>query len=127
MSIEAVMSVTLVAVASVAVAQLVVLSARQLGESEQERLATQEAANMLERLVARPWSELTTEGISSLTISPSAAESLSDPQLRIGIDDVMDETRVKRIRVELSWVNRAGERVAPIQLTAWKHSAEVAR
>jgi len=115
------MAVVLLAVVFVAVSQLLAVAGRQRREAQWRRLATLEAANLLERVAARPWDELTTEGLASLTLSEQVTGRLPDPRLRIDTQPSPGPPESKRIRVRLDWINLAGDRGAPVVLVAWRH------
>ena len=123
--VEALIAITIILVTMGAVAQVVAISIRQRREVEQIRVATQEAANVMERAFGLPWNELNEQTAASIAISHSATESLDEPRLQVSIETMNDSIPAKRIVVRISWVNRAGERVEPIQLISWQHSSEV--
>ena len=123
--VEALIAITIILVTMGAVAQVVAISVRQRREVEQIRVATQEAANVMERAFGLPWNELNEQTAASIAISHSATESLDEPRLQVSIETMNDSIPAKRIVVRISWVNLAGERVEPVQLIAWQHSSEV--
>lgn len=121
--IEGLIAVTLVLSMLAMVAQLIFFASRQRNDIDQMRLATQEAANVLERLLVVPWDELNEQRIGRITVSAAGAERLQEPEIRISITDARDEfVAAKRLQVEVSWLDRGGQRVVPVQLTAWKHA-----
>ena len=124
MYVETAIGVTLAAIMLIGVAQLVGLEVKQRHEARAMSAATQTAANILERLMALPFAELNPEAVERLQLSNHLTALLDDPQLVVTIDAASDAVTTKRITVQIAWINRAGLRVEPIRLTAWRHSAE---
>lgn len=110
----------LLALAMGLVAQTAVwLAAERRGAARRER-ALQEAANLMERLAARPWDELTPDLARVQALTPATAEVLRDGTLAVAIagDDV--EPAAKSIAIEIGWGSGgSGGRVAPVRLVAW--------
>lgn len=122
MYVETAIGVTLAAIMMIGVAQLVSLEVRQRHEARAMRGATQAAANLLERLMALPWEDLNSETANALQLSSHVTALLDEPQLLVTVEPVADAVATRRITVQIDWINRAGQRVTPIQLTAWRHS-----
>ncbi len=121
MFVETAIGIALAAVVMIAVAQLVALVAKQRREVAQARIATQEAANVMEHAMVLPWEALTTDAASQLELSDELASQLDAPQLSITVTPVDDVIPVKKIEVTLSWQDQANRRVEPIRLVAWRH------
>jgi hypothetical protein len=121
---EAIVAVTLVLMAVTAAAQLIAISLRQRRELEQLRIATNETANVMERLYSSPWNELADREADWPELSDAASDGLDEPRVRVSIETQRDMVLTKRCRVEITWIDQSGQRVEPIQLTAWKHSTE---
>jgi hypothetical protein len=124
MYVETVVGVTLTAFMLIGVAQLVSLEVKQRHEAQSMSTAAQAAANILERLMPLPWDDLNSETASALQLPRHVAELLDEPQLRITIETVAGGAATKQITVQIDWVNRSGQRVDPIQLTAWRYPTE---
>ncbi|MFV1968436.1 MAG: hypothetical protein ACC628_23675 [Pirellulaceae bacterium] len=118
------MALFMLAAAFGVIAQLLVIAAQQQRGHERRRLATQEAANLLERVMARPWNALTAEQVDSLDLPAAAKTRLPDARVRIGIVNEEGEPARKQVRIRVDWLNRAGQREQPVQLVAWKHRLE---
>ena len=121
MFIEIAIGTGVAIVVMVAIAQLVAVIGNQRVHSDQQRLATREAANALERVLAASWSDLDPEAPPEVKISASAEERLDDPRLSVVITESQEDLLVKRIEVRVDWVNRAGQRTEPLRLVAWRH------
>lgn len=121
MFVETAIGIALAIVVMIAVAQLVAVVAKQRREVAQSRLATQEVANLMERVMVLPWNELTSEAAAQFDVSHESAEMLDDPQLSITVSNIDDSLPTKQIEIALSWQDQATRRVEPARLVAWKH------
>ena len=83
---------------------------------DRRREATQEAANLMERLAATPWDDLTTEALAPVALSPEAAGALPDGTLKIAVSS---RGTLKRLAVEIRWRGQGGPPEAPVRLTSW--------
>ncbi len=89
--------------------------------AERRQVATQEAANLMERLAARPFDELTPESAKRLALSDHAKASLRDGSIDVVIAAIAGDVPARRITIEVRWRDRSGEPVAPVRLVAWVH------
>ena len=122
MFVETAIGISLSIVVMIAVAQLVAVIAYQRHQMAQRRLATRELANAMEHAMVISWSELKFEEPPTLKLSAAAEQRLVEPRLSVAIvNDQEGETSVKRLTVQIDWLNRAGQRVAPLRLVAWRH------
>ncbi len=126
MLLETTVAMAILLVAMLAVAQTVATVARQRRIAEQRALATQEAANLMERIYSLPWDEATEERISELPLSETCRQRLPAASLGVVLESVGDQVPGKQIRIEISWPDRAGNRGTPVQLTAWKYAEQEA-
>lgn len=120
MLLEVSLAAVLLTVAMVAVAQLLVVAARQRDHTRLRAVATREVANVAEQVMALPWDETTAEQFSGAVLHPTSQALLPDARLEVEVTDVMDPRRAKRVRVSLIYRNTAGVLVEPVALTAWK-------
>lgn len=118
---EITISLGLVAVASVAVTQLVVLAAQQRREAEQVRAATREAANLMERAMTLSFEELSESRLAKWTLSAEAARRLPSGNLDVSVTEVPGELRQREIRIVVAWRPVGGPR--QIALSAWRFSS----
>jgi prepilin-type N-terminal cleavage/methylation domain-containing protein len=81
--------------------------------------AGQETANILERFTIRYWDEITQKSADKIEISDQTAQLLKELSLKVTVLEMDSELPSKRITVELSWNNRAGDRVTPARLTSF--------
>ncbi len=80
------------------------------------REAAQEAANVMERLAATPWDDLTPEALGAATLSPEALKALPGGTLKATVVPV---GALKRLAVEVRWVAAGGRPESPVRLTSW--------
>lgn len=119
--VELTISTLLIAAALAIVVQTVGWLAAQRRGAERRQRATQEAANLMERLAARPWDELTPELARSLTLSPATAATLRDGALDVAIAPGRGEPASKSVAITIRWGDRSGTSAAPVRLVAWVH------
>lgn len=113
--------------------------------TRQRELAIQEVANLMERLAAIPWQDLTAEKANQVQLSELARNSLPGAQLTIEVSQPaekpsdgkaaakpvaakaadgkpsLEEPPAKRILVALAWEDASRRLGQPIRLTAWRY------
>jgi type II secretory pathway pseudopilin PulG len=119
--VELTIATLLLGVAMTIVAQTAGWLAAERRGAERRQRALQEAANLMERLAARPWAELTPELAKAQTLSPTTKSALRDGALDVTIGPAEGDDSAKAIAIRIGWGNRAGGRVAPIRLVGWVH------
>ena len=119
MLLEVSLAVMLLAVALVAVAQLLAVAARQRRETRWRTVATREVANITEQVMALPWNQTSTENFSTVALHDTT-QTLLDATLEVEVTDVTEPREAKRIRISLAYRNTADLPVEPITLVAWK-------
>jgi len=96
-------------------------AAAQRRAIRQRQTAIQEAANVMERLSARPWEELSPQGVAGLELSQAARSLLPDGKLAVEVISPADEPGAKQIVVAVGWEDDSGGSAWPIRLTAWRY------
>ena len=93
----------------------------QRRSAEERQRAILEVANIMERITAEPFDEVTAERARRLSISPMAAGSLPGAELAVEVaaEQPGSGRSSKRIAVRLRWKGRSGEWEAPVRLTTW--------
>lgn len=121
-------------IASVAIGTAAVLSVVMLVSvngnrrtAERVLLATQELSNQMERLTAKPWTELTPELVQQAKLSASAAAGLPQSELKIRLQEVAAPRPGKRLEGELRWQDRGNSWRPPLRLTAWVFAPQEAK
>jgi hypothetical protein len=94
---------------------------QQRRSADQRQRAILEVANVMERITAEPFEEVTAERARRLSISPAAAGSLTGSELAVEVTEEQPGPgrSAKRVAVRLRWKGRSGEWEAPVRLTTW--------
>lgn len=121
--VELSIGAVLVAAALSLTAQTLAWTAADRLEADRRLRAIQLVGNLMERLTARPWSELTPEATAGVGLPGGMERDWPDPRLRVEVADTRGGPG-RRILIELSWLNRSGERSAPVRLVAFVHPRE---
>jgi len=93
-------------------------------DAAQRQLASQELANVMERVLARESSALTPEAVAIEELSAEAKARLPGGELKVTVTASDDSPPAKRVTAELRWNDATGQSMAPIRLTAWKYQHE---
>jgi len=88
--------------------------------TETRQLAIREAANLMERISAIPWDELSPETVDRVELSESASRRLTGAELTVDVAESTDPIEQRRITLSIRWKDRSGEFVRPVKLTAWR-------
>jgi len=118
---ECLVALVLLGAAAVLMAQLVAAVGVQRRVADQHALALQETANLMERLFALPFAELTTPRAAEFQLSETARQRLPDARLQITVNSTAGQPAAKEVHVSVSWLDRSGRHGAPTELTAWRH------
>jgi hypothetical protein len=111
------------------------LTVKVMGYAGIERRATErrqrallEVANLMERITAYHFDEVTSGLAGRMTISDEARRSLPDPELVVDIAEKPPGVgrKAKRIAISLRWRGRSGEWERPVRLTSWIERREEA-
>jgi hypothetical protein len=104
--------------ATVQVVGWVATDRRAVGRRER---AVVEASNLMERIAARPFEEITPESLAALKLPEAARASLPGSTLNATLAAMDDAPARKRITVEIRWRGRSGQSEAPVRLVAWTY------
>ncbi len=121
---ELAVATVLLGVAMAIVAQTVGWLAAERRGAQRRQRAVQEAANLMERLNARPWDELTPDLARAQVLSPSTKALLRDGDLSVSIDAEPGSPTTRRVAIRIAWGDRSAGLVAPVQLVAWVHQRD---
>jgi type II secretory pathway pseudopilin PulG len=121
--LEVVIAVGLLAAAMSLSLQVLTLVAAARRSYQRRLVATEEAANCLERLRLLPSSELNNELAGQMQLPAEALNQLPGGELQVRISDHARPVSGKRIAVQVRWRHRSGEYEAPVRLTAWRWEA----
>jgi hypothetical protein len=101
--------------------QLLRVTAGQRRALEARRAAIQEAANVMERVCARAWEELTPETAGHVQLSEDAERALPGGELHVDFAGTDEEPEGKRITVVLRWPAGPGQPDRSVRLVAWRY------
>jgi Tfp pilus assembly protein PilV len=87
------------------------------------RVAMQAVGNVMERLAARPWDEVTAEGAKAIELSEAAAEMLPGGGVEVEVLRPDDQPLAKRVTVVLRWEPEPGQPPRSVRLVAWRYRA----
>jgi type II secretory pathway pseudopilin PulG len=90
-------------------------------DAAQRQLASQELANIIERVLARESSTLTPESVATEELSAEAKARLPGGELKVTVTATDDSPPARRVSAELRWNDATGQTMAPLRLTAWKY------
>lgn len=121
MLVEMTIAAAMIAAAMVMTVKVLGYAAHQRREAEHRQRALLEASNIMERITAVPYEEVTPEKTQGYIISPVSAALLPGLELNVNIQEqgASPDRPVKRIAVRLRWKGRSGEWEAPVRLTTW--------
>jgi type II secretory pathway pseudopilin PulG len=122
--VETGVSLVVLMVAMMALAQLVGMAARQRRASQERQLAIQEVANQAERIAVLPYDQVAAEKLTSW--EPSAEVSAAIPRIvcRAIVSDEEGSPPARRVQLRVTWTNGVGQEVEPVELTVWRFRPE---
>ena len=109
--------------------QLLMATAAMRKSVEQRQLAIIEVGNVMERVAARRWAELTPQAAAAERLSPSTRDRLPGAELKVELSEqtwrqvgnLPQLPAAKRITVSLRWQDRAGQYLPPVTVTTWRY------
>lgn len=87
----------------------------------QREVAAQEAANVMERLMANDWASLTPEAAKEFTLSAETGRALPEGKLTVEIAPVSGNPEAKRVHVSITWPRGPEQPDQRVELVAWKY------
>ncbi len=84
-------------------------------------VATRALGNLIEQILARPWTEISTESITSVAASMNGSRSTGRGQIRAQVIDgpAVDGRGSKKVVAELVWPDHDKRVGASVRLVAW--------
>ena len=73
----------------------------------------------MERIMAQPWDEITTDQLAGFEISGETRRRLGSAQLQISVSETGGALQQKEVQILIAWQNTAGRSAEPVMLTAW--------
>jgi hypothetical protein len=96
-------------------------SATQRRALDQRQAALCQAGNVMERIAAIKWEDLSLERLSKISLSPEIKSALPDGELKIDLGDEDAKPAAKRISVTIRWQDNEGRWTRPVRLVAWRY------
>lgn len=129
MLVEMAISAAMLAVVMTLTIRVLGYAGQQRRFAEQRQRAMLEVANLMERLTAEPFDEVTADRARRLSIAPASAASLPGAVLTVEVKEERpaSDRATKRIAARLRWKGRSGEWEAPVRLTTWIERGRPAR
>ena len=90
---------------------------RALGRERQAAML--EAGNLMERLAAVGYDDLTPERAATFGLSEALQQQLHDARLAIAVEPDRDERGAKRLVIELRWSIAPGREAPAVRLVTW--------
>jgi prepilin-type N-terminal cleavage/methylation domain-containing protein len=88
--------------------------------AERQQVAILGVGNLMERLTARPWDEITAEAMAGVPMPDDLSRQLPGAELRIFVVTPAEDLSARRLTIELRWEgSSAGTQSPPVRLTAW--------
>jgi hypothetical protein len=122
------MTVLELAVAGVLLAALTAVCVKFFAAAAGQRRALAErhaalrvAGNLMERLAARPYDQLTAEKLAQEKLPPQIAAVLPKANLKIDVADAVGPPAGKRITLRMSWPGLDLAAPLSVQLTTWRY------
>ncbi len=121
--VEVAMATVLLMIAMTLTVKVLSWVANERRSSDRRERATAEVANLMERITAYGYDQVTPGLAAGMALSQAARQSLPDAELTVDIaasrEDAPARPSSKRIGIRLRWRNRSGEWDAPVRLTSW--------
>ena len=92
---------------------------KQHRETERRRQAMIEVANIMDRLTASGWEQITDETGRKIVLAEHLRRHFPGAQLHIDVLPDPKRGDTKRVSVRLSWKDSTGQLVTPVRLNAW--------
>jgi hypothetical protein len=121
---ESLAAIVIAGVALASVVQVLTLAAAQRRVGTQRAVAAQEAGNLMEELMSRPWEELTAERVADVALSARCLRYVPEARLRIDVTEEEQTAVPRRIDIRIDWPQPAGQAGRPVRLVAWRYPHE---
>ncbi len=119
--VEAAAAVMMLMLAMILTVKLVGWVAQENRSNDRRQQALSEVANVMERLGAIPYEDLTQEAVKQVTLSPQLRATLPDGSLTVDLseNDPVGGNDSKKVSAKIRWKNQSGGWESPVHLTTW--------
>jgi prepilin-type N-terminal cleavage/methylation domain-containing protein len=125
--LEVLVSAAILAAMTTVCVELLGLLGAQQRAIAQRHTAIREAGNIMERLAAAPFGDITRPLLDGVKLSSEAAAALPAAELKIELESTDDPPAAKRIAISIRWKDRSGQWTAPVSLVSWKYEGRGTR
>jgi Tfp pilus assembly protein PilE len=119
--LEVVVSGTLLAAVLIVSARMVWSIASQRAAILDRQTAVTETANIMERLFAKPWNDLTQETVDRVQLSADFQRALPSGKLSIELASLPETPPAKKILIKVTWLHKPNQPHRSVQLVALKY------
>jgi type II secretory pathway pseudopilin PulG len=100
---------------------------RERQAADRQQAAAFAVGNLMERVTALAFDDLTDERLAAIALPESIAKQLPEAALKIMVQSHPESPDARRISIELSWLATSSTRAAPVKLAAWVYRNERSR
>ncbi len=93
----------------------------QQKEQNAELAATQEAANVMERLAAVAWDDLSKQPGGKFELSPQAGKMLPEGRVEVKVDEAAGSPSARHVAVAICWRPLPGGPERKASVVAWRY------
>jgi type II secretory pathway pseudopilin PulG len=93
----------------------------QRKEQYAQLVATQGAANVMERLAAVAWDDLPKQSGAKFSPSPQASKLLPEPRVEVQVGDLTGVPPARRVAATVFWRAQPGEPERKARVVAWRY------
>jgi Tfp pilus assembly protein PilV len=122
MLIEVTMATVLLIIIMSVALKVMGFAARERAAADRRQRALFEAANVMEKMAAYSFAEVTPERALQMTLSDAARLGLPGCELKVDVSTADSASRggpAKRVAVLVRWRDQSGEWASPVRLTSW--------
>jgi len=119
--VEVIVAAAIILVLMSVCLELLTAMASQRRALDGRQTAIRQAANVIERVSARPWSELTDEHLRQMQQAEQSLLGAAGARLEIQLAQMPNEPDAKRITVLVEVEDSSGRPVRPVRLVAWRY------
>jgi type II secretory pathway pseudopilin PulG len=119
--IELLLAGVVIAALLTSVVKFLGVAAGQRRGAERRQVALVEASNVMQRITARPWAEVTEASLAEISLSAEAARFLPEGSLAAKLSESPDEPAAKRVALEVRWPGPPGAPPHTLRLMSWMY------
>ncbi len=121
---ELIIAMTIAIAAMTGIAKLMYMATRQYQIVACRNVVNEEAANIMEDLMSRPWKAIASGSVPKIELSRACRGAVSDAEVQVEIGPEDDQKDARRITVRIFWQKNGVQKATPVQLVAWRYPSE---